>query len=106
MSRPLRILLSGVLLASGLAFSSCVGTLYDRTYTYKRNYFKPPKEGPTVSAESILGPEKRNEILDSGAPGGLPAPGGDLPPPGAAPAPDAGIPGVPAAPPPAPPPPN
>jgi hypothetical protein len=128
MSRPFRIVLPGIYLIAGLALSSCVGTIYDRTYSYHKNYFKPPKEKSTVSADAILGPVDKkmdpNALLDSAPPGGqppapdvpgLPPPGG-LPDPNAAPpgmaAPGApaapGIPGVPAAPgtPPATPPPG
>jgi len=108
MSRPLQFLLSAVFLAGALGFSGCVGTLYDETYTYHKNHFKPPQEIPKgeASAEAILG------SLDK-KPGGAGADSGALPPPGDVPGlppaglPDAGgipAPAAPAAPPAAPPP--
>ena len=127
MSRPHRILVPGVFVVAALAFSSCVGTIYDRTYSNKKNYYKPAKER-LASADAIMGAiDKKqpdaNTLLDSTAgPGGAaptglpPADGGvpGLPPPGApdagapagapggAPAPAAGaIPGLPPATPPA-----
>jgi hypothetical protein len=104
MSRPFRHLLSGVSLIAALALSGCVGTIYDRTYSYQKNYFKPPKDKATVSAESILGPTGHSDTatLDNPVPGGLPEPGAPAAPaPGMA-APDA-IPGLPPATPPTPP---
>src|SRR5579862_4203692 len=106
MSRPNRILVSGVLMVAALALSSCVGTIYDRTYSYQKNYYKPAKDKKEASAESIMGAlDKKqpdaNSLLDAGpgagAPAGLPpadagVPG--LPPAGA---PDAGAPGAPGA---------
>jgi hypothetical protein len=124
MSRPLRFVLPVLFLAVALAFSSCVGTIYDHTYSYRRNYFKPPEEKKDLAAESILrGLDKKSDtqLLPGDNPpaaGGLPAPAADipglppavppptgLPDPGAAPAaPGApaipGIPGAPATPPP------
>jgi hypothetical protein len=89
-------------MVAALAFSSCVGTIYDRTYSYQKNYYKPAKDKKEVSAEAIMGVMDKkqpdaNALLDNGAPGagapaGLPpADGGvpGLPPPGA---PDAGAP--------------
>jgi len=110
MSRPFSPLFSVVFLASALGFSGCVGTIYDRTYSYKRNYFKPPEEKKEVSAESILGAldKKDTGAADAAAaapppdvpglpPAGLPAPAA----PDAAPAiPGLPAPGAPAAPPP------
>lgn len=94
MSRPLRLLFPAVLVASTLGFTGCVGTIYDQTYSYHKNHFKPPEEKRTAdaSAESILGAlDKKAPATDAaGLPPagdipGLPAPG--VPDPGAAPAP-------------------
>jgi len=112
MSRPLHFLLSAVFLAGALGLSGCVGTMYDETYTYHKNHFKPPQEIPKgeASAEAILGSlDKKPGGAGADASALLPA--GDVP--GLPPAgvPDAGgipAPGAPAAPaaPPAAPPPN
>ena len=110
MSRPLHFALPVLFLATALAFSSCVGTIYDHTYSYRRNYFKPPEEKKDLAAESILrGLDKKSDTqllpgdTPPAAPGGLPAPAADipgLPPAGAPPAgPDAGDPGAAPAPP-------
>jgi len=104
MSRPFRLLLPGVFLVAALVLSSCVGTIYDRTYSYQKNYFKPPKEKQTASAETILGPGETktdpNALLENGAPNGLP-PAADVPglaPPPGLPDPNAAPPGAPGAP--------
>jgi hypothetical protein len=85
--------------------------MYDNTYSYRRNHFKPPEDKKEASAESILGAlEKKTPGAGADA-GGLP-PAGEVP--GLPPAglPDAGAGGIPApaappgAPPPAVPPPN
>ena len=112
MSRPFRHLLPVLFLACALGLSGCVGTIYDQTYSYRRNHFKPPEERTEASADSILGALDKKPgagAPDAGAALGAPdVPG--LPPAGgaAAPAaPDAGagaIPGLPAPPPPAAPP--
>jgi hypothetical protein len=94
-----------------VCFPACVGTIYDQTYSNRKNYFKPPTEKKEVSAEAILG------AVDAHAPpatpdaavGGALQPGGDIP--GLPPAGMPGVPGLdavpPAAPAPAvPPPPN
>ena len=112
MSRPFRFVLPAVFLAGALGLSGCVGTLYDSTYTNRKNYFKPPEDKTEVSAQAILGAldKKAPAGADATMPGGLP-PAGDVP--GLPPAglPDAGAipaPGAPAAPaaPATPPPPN
>lgn len=100
MSRPLRFLFPAVLVASTLGLSGCVGTMYDQTYSYRKNHFRPPEEKHEheASAESILGAlEKKNPSASPDATG-LP-PAGDIPglPPAAAP--DAGAAPAPAAPP-------
>jgi hypothetical protein len=111
MSRPFRFLFPVVLPALALAFSSCVGTIYDKTYSYQRNYFKPPREAKDSLAESIIkGMEKKNDadsLLGPVTPpvggtldGALPPPAG-LPDPAAIPGAAPAIPGLPpAAPPP------
>ncbi|MEP6670656.1 MAG: hypothetical protein ABJF10_15975 [Chthoniobacter sp.] len=100
MSRPLHFLLSAVFLAGALGFSGCVGTMYDETYSYHKNHFKPPQEIPKgeASAEAILGSLDKKPAPGADA-GGLPA-AGDIPglPPAGLPDPAA-----PAIPPPAPP---
>ena len=103
MSRPLHFLLSAVFLAGALGFSGCVGTLYDETYSYHKNHFKPPQENQKeASAEAILGSLEKKPAGSGADSGGLP-PAGDIP--GLPPAglPDPGAPAAPALPPPAPP---
>jgi hypothetical protein len=104
MSRPVRFVLPGLALAAALAFSSCVGTIYDRTYSYQRNYFKPPKEKHEAAEDTaVLGALSTPSPAGDAAVGaaGLPAPA-DVPglaaPPGL---PDAGAAGAPPATPPA-----
>jgi hypothetical protein len=95
MSRPLRFVLPVLFLAVALAFSSCVGTIYDHTYSNRRNYFKPPTDKKEVSAGAILSELDKKDTATTapGADAGLaPAPG--LPPAGA------DIPGLPPATPP------
>jgi hypothetical protein len=102
MSRPLRFVLPAVLVASTLSFTGCVGTIYDQTYSYKKNHFKAPEEKheKEASAESILGAiDKKNPAggADSNAlppaevpglaPAGLPDAGGAAPAPAALPPP-------------------
>ena len=110
MSRPFHFLFPAVFLASALAVTGCVGTIYDKTYSYQKNHFKPPEDKKEVSAETILGAldKKPDAAADAAAldvpnvpglpPAGLPAPAPDA----AAPAiPGLPAPGAPAAPPPA-----
>lgn len=110
MSRPFRHFLPVFLVALSVCFPACVGTIYDQTYSNRKNYFKKPVEKKEVSAEAILGAVDANTKATPApdAAGGL-QPGGDIPglPPAGAPA----VPGLdalppPAAPPAAPPPPN
>jgi hypothetical protein len=110
-------------MVAALAFTSCVGTIYDRTYSYQKNYYKAGRDKKEVSAEAIMGAiDKKPDaaLLDNAAPGagapgtlppadasvpGLPPPGApaDAGAPGAAPAaPGGAIPGLPPATPPAP----
>jgi hypothetical protein len=111
MSRPFRFVLPAVFLAGAFGISGCVGTLYDETYSYNKNHFKPPKEehGKEASAEAILGalePKTPATGADTGASAGLP-PAGDipgLPAPAAPAAPDAAAAPAPPAPPAVPPP--
>ena len=107
MSRPSRFFLPAFLGAATLCFSACVGTIYDRTYTNKKTYFKPPPEKKEVSAEAILSQvDSKPGAAPATDPAGLPpadagagaVPG--LPPPAAA----GDIPGLPPASPMAPPP--
>ena len=98
MSRPFSFLLSAVFLASALSFTGCVGTIYDRTYSNKMTYFKPPEDKKEVSADTILKSLDTKPADTSGAA----VPGLDSPtglPPAGLPAPDAGaapaIPGCP-----------
>jgi hypothetical protein len=109
MSRPFCLVLPVVFLAGALGFTGCVGTIYDNTYSYNKNHFKPPEDKTDVSAQSILGAlEKKGAAptADAGLPGG-PPPAGEVPglPPAGLPDAAGGIP-APAAPPAAPPPPN
>ena len=107
MSRPFRPLLPAALVALSVCCSACVGTLYDRTYSNRKNYFKKPAEKKEVSAEAILGAVDRTTPAanpDAAAAGAL-QPGADIPglPPAGMPA----VPGLdapPAAPPAVPPP--
>lgn len=104
MSRPFRPLLPAVLVALSVSFSACVGTIYDRTYSNRKNYFKKPVEKKEVSAEAILGAVDANTPPanpDAAAAGAL-QPGADIPglPPAGMPA----VPGLDALPPPAAPP--
>ncbi len=107
MSRKFRPLLPAVFLAMPVCFSACVGTLYDRTYSNRKNYFKKPEDKKEVSAEAILGAaDSRNPSATPDAAAGALQPGADIPG-----LPAAGMPAVPgldALPPPAapPPPPN
>jgi hypothetical protein len=78
---------------AALTFSSCTGTIYDRMYSYQRNYYKPPKEKNTASAESLMGAMDKKQpdasaLLDAAAPAANPA---------ALPPADAGVPGLPPA---------
>lgn len=82
MSRPFCLILPALLLAVSLCFTACVGTLYDRTYSNKKNYFKAPVAKREASAETILqavdANTKPSGAPDANAPGGL-QPGGDIP---------------------------
>ena len=107
MSRPLSHFLPVACATVSLGFTACVGTIYDRTYTNKKTYFKPPPEKKEVSAEAILSQvDSKPGAAPATDPAGLPpadagagaVPG--LPPPAAA----GDIPGLPPASPMAPPP--
>ncbi len=74
MSRPSRFFLPAFLGAATLCFSACVGTIYDRTYSNKKNYYKPPPEKKEASAEAIL------SQVDSKPAAGAPADASGLPP--------------------------
>jgi hypothetical protein len=79
MSRPFRLLLPAACAALSLGFNACVGTVYDRMYSNKTTYYKPPAEKKEASAEDILG-----AVDSTNLGGGVPAdPGAALPPPGA-----------------------
>jgi len=103
MSRPFRFLFPAVIIASALSFAGCVGTIYDRTYSYKKTYFKSDVEDKKeASAETILG-ALNTTPGSTGAEGAAPAT--DVPglPAAGLPAPDAGaapaVPGLPPVPP-------
>jgi hypothetical protein len=95
MSRPIRPFFPVILLAGAVGLTGCVGTIYDRTYSYKRNYFKPDEDKKEASAESILG--ALDQKPDAGAPDAAVLPPPDVPglPPAGLPAPDAGVPAPP-----------
>ena len=112
MSRPFRFLLPGLCATLSLGFTACVGTVYDRMYSYNNTHFRPPPEKKEASAADVLnsldakkkapGADTPPAMPDAvpGLPGGLPDPA--APAPGGVPA----IPGLPpSAPPPVPPPP-
>ena len=108
MSRPFRFLPPAVFLASALSFAGCVGTLYDQTYSYHKNHFKPPGEDKKeeVSAETILGAlDKKADGAGAAGADAVAPPPADIPglPPAGLPAPDAAVPppAAPAVPPPA-----
>ncbi len=104
MSRPLRLLFPATCAVISLLCSGC-GTVYDRMYSNKKTYFKPPKE-KEVSADAIMKdvdksstPQNNAALPDAGVPGLPPAGAGDIP--GLPPAGDAGMaPMTPAVPPP------
>ena len=111
MFRPFRLFASALLAVLSFHFTACVGTIYDRTYSNRKTYFKAPIETKKeASAESILSQVDAANPQNSGAPpgldapAGLPAPGADVP--GLAAPADAGAVPMPAAPAPAAPPPN
>ena len=79
MSRPHRRFLLPVLYVLPLAFSACVGTIYDRTYSNKVTHYKAPVDKKEVSAEALLSEIDKNKSPDSSAPAGLPAPSSELP---------------------------
>jgi hypothetical protein len=86
MSRPFRTFLPALLAVLSFTFTACVGTIYDRTYSNKKSYFKAPVENKKeASAESILSQVDASAPQSDAAPGldgaapGLPAPGGDIP---------------------------
>jgi hypothetical protein len=86
MSRPIRLLFPAACAALTFGFSACVGTIYDRTYSNKKSYFKAPAEKKEESAASILGAMDKNKtpspegLTPEAAPPGLaPAPGGEIP---------------------------
>lgn len=98
MSRPFRLLLPAACAALSLGFSACVGTVYDKMYSNRKNYYKPPEEKKEVSAEELFGADKPATPTDPGA--ALPALGGDIPGlPPAMPADPAGMPALPPPPP-------
>lgn len=71
MSRPLRLLFTVSLAAFFLGLAGCkTGTVYDRMYSPKKNYYTPPAEPKgKLSAEELLGPA---EPAPDATPGGLP----------------------------------
>lgn len=87
MSRPIRLFLPTACAVLSLGFTACVGTVYDRMYSNKKTYFKPPAEKKEASAEDILKDVGGAQpSLDAGAPapgadalGVPPAPAGDIP---------------------------
>jgi hypothetical protein len=83
MFRPFRTFLPALLAVVSFSFTACVGTVYDRMYSNRKNYFKAPAENKKeASAESILGAvdaTKGGAAPGEGAAPGLPAPGGDIP---------------------------
>jgi len=103
MSRPFRFLFSAVFIASALSFAGCVGTIYDKTYSYNKTYFKSDIEDKKeASAETILGALDTKPAAtggDAAVPPATDVPG--LPAAGGLPAPDAGAGMPPAVPPPA-----
>jgi len=99
MSRPFHPLLSTLFLASALGLAGCFGTIYRSTYSYKKNYFKPPEEDKKeASAETILGAlDKKSEGATPDAAPGAPPAGDAAGMPAGLPAPDAGVPAMPPA---------
>ncbi len=84
MSRPSRLLLPAACAFLSLGFPACVGTIYDRTYSNKKSYFKAPAEQKEASAEDILGAVAPT-MPTTASPDGLPPadmPAEALPPPG------------------------
>ncbi len=103
MSRPFRFLFPAIFIASALSFAGCVGTIYDKTYSYKKTYFRSDIEDKKeASTETILG---ALDTKPAGADEATTLPPADVPglPPAGLPAPDAAgaVPGLPAVPPPA-----
>jgi hypothetical protein len=110
MFRSLRQFLPVVLAILSLSFAACVGTIYDRMYSNKKTYYKPPveREKGEVSAEAILGEVDATKPAEGAMPGldapaGLPPAGGEIP--GLPPAPGADPGAAPMTPPAVPPPP-
>lgn len=79
MSRPHHRFLLPVLYVLPLAFSACVGTIYDRTYSNKVTHYKAPADKKEVSADALLSALDKGRPSDSSAPSGLPAANSDLP---------------------------
>lgn len=100
MSRPIRLLFPIACAVLSLGLNACVGTIYDRTYSNKKTYFKPPAERKEASAEDILKnvegvkPPADGMPVDAGlamppAPGDIPGLPPAMPDPAAPPAPPA-----------------
>ncbi len=108
MSRPFRLVLPAVCAATSLGFTACVGTIYDKTYSYNNTHFKAPADKKEASAADVLKSLEGNK-KGGAAPDGLPAPDAIPGLPGAVPDPAApapgGMPAIPGLPPPAAPPP-
>jgi hypothetical protein len=85
MSRPFRLLLPLASAVLALGFSACVGTVYDRMYSYEKTHYKAPQQAKEASAADILGAVDSSAPTTppAGAPEGLPPadPAGALPPP-------------------------
>lgn len=83
MSRPIRLLLPTACAVLSFGLNACVGTVYDRMYSNKKTYFKPPAEKKEASAEDILKnvegvkPPADSMPVDAGL--AVPPPAGDIP---------------------------
>lgn len=55
MSRLPRLVAALVAGATALSFTACK-TIYSDTYSWRRNYYKPPQEAPTTPAADLLLP--------------------------------------------------
>ena len=105
MSRPFRFLLPGLCATLSLGFTACVGTVYDRMYSYNNTHFRPPPEKKEASAADVLNSlEEKKRAPGSDTPPAMPdaVPGLPGAPDPAAPA--GGMPAIPGLPPSAPPP--
>jgi len=109
MSRPFRFLLPGLCATLSLGFTACVGTVYDRMYSYNNTHFRPPPEKKEASAADVLNSlEEKKKAPGADTPPAMPdaVPGLPGAPDPAAPGGMPAIPGLPpSAPPPVPPPP-